>query len=117
MEGAAVIDAHNDRLARTGSRDPRVAGYGQGRMSGGHGIHIVGFAIGGFLPMEFPSVPGRGTLLPEWLFVADRRVSFAEYDIRPEVGGGMFFQAWRSEERRVGKECVSTCRSRWSPYH
>src|SRR3546814_11260014 len=28
---------------------------------------------------------------------------------RPEIG--------RSEERRVGKECVSTCRSRWSPYH
>src|SRR3546814_2594502 len=27
------------------------------------------------------------------------------------------FDASRSEERRVGKECVSTCRSRWSPYH
>src|SRR3546814_7364116 len=26
-------------------------------------------------------------------------------------------QLTRSEERRVGKECVSTCRSRWSPYH
>src|SRR3546814_9984907 len=26
-------------------------------------------------------------------------------------------EALRSEERRVGKECVSTCRSRWSPYH
>src|SRR3546814_12600881 len=26
-------------------------------------------------------------------------------------------KAGRSEERRVGKECVSTCRSRWSPYH
>src|SRR3546814_16633440 len=26
-------------------------------------------------------------------------------------------QQGRSEERRVGKECVSTCRSRWSPYH
>src|SRR3546814_12021738 len=25
--------------------------------------------------------------------------------------------AKRSEERRVGKECVSTCRSRWSPFH
>src|SRR3546814_14473262 len=25
--------------------------------------------------------------------------------------------AYRSEERRVGKECVSTCSSRWSPYH
>src|SRR3546814_20359621 len=24
---------------------------------------------------------------------------------------------YRSEERRVGKECVSKCRSRWSPYH
>src|SRR3546814_16481566 len=24
---------------------------------------------------------------------------------------------FRSEERRVGKECVSTCRCRWSPYH
>src|SRR3546814_14832134 len=27
------------------------------------------------------------------------------------------FLGLRSEERRVGKECVSTCRSRWSPYH
>src|SRR3546814_14741404 len=26
-------------------------------------------------------------------------------------------QQVRSEERRVGKGCVSTCRSRWSPYH
>src|SRR3546814_4510593 len=34
------------------------------------------------------------------------------------VGSVLFadFQK-RSEERRVGKECVSTCRSRWSPYH
>src|SRR3546814_11090009 len=31
----------------------------------------------------------------------------------PELGR---LQAVRSEERRVGKECVSTCRSRWSPY-
>src|SRR3546814_13936847 len=29
---------------------------------------------------------------------------------------GSYF-GFRSEERRVGKECVSTCRSRWSPYH
>ena len=27
------------------------------------------------------------------------------------------FQIFRSEERRVGKECSVTCRSRWSPYH
>src|SRR3546814_7532176 len=27
------------------------------------------------------------------------------------------WREYRSEERRVGKECVSTCRSRWRPYH
>src|SRR3546814_13426453 len=36
----------------------------------------------------------------------------ARSPVRNEVG-----PARRSEERRVGKECVSTCRSRWSPYH
>src|SRR3546814_5181724 len=30
---------------------------------------------------------------------------------------GVAVRGTRSEERRVGKECVSTCRSRWSPYH
>src|SRR3546814_15532610 len=34
-------------------------------------------------------------------------------DLRFELKPGSF----RSEERRVGKEGVSTCRSRWSPYH
>src|SRR3546814_8286574 len=36
-----------------------------------------------------------------------------------KIGGGttLTIGAGRSEERRVGKECVSTCRSRWSPYH
>src|SRR3546814_18376015 len=29
----------------------------------------------------------------------------------------LFLRPVRSEERRVGKECVSTCRSRWGPYH
>src|SRR3546814_16093153 len=33
------------------------------------------------------------------------------------IAGGSANNGFRSEERRVGKECVSTCRSRWSPYH
>src|SRR3546814_11815848 len=40
--------------------------------------------------------------------------------IPPDVNGfwtNRSFHNYRSEERRVGKECVSTCRSRWSPYH
>src|SRR3546814_12975119 len=38
-------------------------------------------------------------------------------DVRPEDASLEQDLAWRSEERRVGKECVSTCRSRWSQYH
>src|SRR3546814_9339014 len=45
---------------------------------------------------------GVGTIIPNLLTI-DRSVIC----IDPK----------RSEERRVGKECVSTCRSRWSPYH
>src|SRR3546814_15919076 len=41
----------------------------------------------------------------------------AERDHVGEGGVGGDVEAARSEERRVGKECVSTCRSRWSPYH
>src|SRR3546814_7181241 len=42
--------------------------------------------------------------------------------LRQNAAGGrltheLSFRPLRSEERRVGKECVSTCRSRWSPYH
>src|SRR3546814_21061162 len=33
------------------------------------------------------------------------------------LGGLGQHEQQRSEERRVGKECVSTCRSRWSPYN
>src|SRR3546814_4598799 len=40
----------------------------------------------------------------------------AEADAVQNIGGAVAAEH-RSEERRVGKECVSTCRSRWSPYH
>src|SRR3546814_17857955 len=49
---------------------------------------------------------------------ADRKAA-AKKAIDPDVIE-LLGNAWktaRSEERRVGKECVSTCRSRWSPYH
>src|SRR3546814_8329111 len=53
-----------------------------------------------------PSVRGRG----------GRRLSAScSLSVLPLAPGPL--PAIRSEERRVGKECVSTCRSRWSPYH
>src|SRR3546814_16695781 len=47
---------------------------------------------------EHPELPVLGPMIEAW-----RR--------------GRSARNFRSEERRVGKECVSTCRSRWSPYH
>src|SRR3546814_19908292 len=44
----------------------------------------------------------------------DRRVNRLAGCTVPQHGG---LALVRSEERSVGKECVSTCRSRWSPYH
>src|SRR3546814_16105950 len=41
----------------------------------------------------------------------------SSFDLDREGADGSGPTAIRSEERRVGKECVSTCRSRWSPYH
>src|SRR3546814_13275677 len=64
-------------------------------------------------------------------FTADHLSSFfvageSEFEAYPklknariygELGYAMPQFFVRSEERRVGKECVSTCRSRWSPFH
>src|SRR3546814_5073485 len=51
-------------------------------------------------------------------------IAAGETDLTQRAEIGLFYAlaeneeiASRSEERRVGKECVSTCRSRWSPYH
>src|SRR3546814_11313988 len=51
-----------------------------------------------------------GASLPEDPFFGRHQDAF--YNMGMEC-----FTCWRSEERRVGKEGVSTCRSRWSPYH
>src|SRR3546814_11701874 len=43
--------------------------------------------------------------------------AFAEYGVSPADQTMLVPTGLRSEERRVGKACVSTCRSRWSPDH
>src|SRR3546814_9397065 len=48
-------------------------------------------------------------------WTTDDNIDFECVGIRPATRRPP--RAPRSEERRVGKECVSTCRSRWSPYH
>src|SRR3546814_17716636 len=62
---------------------------------------LLGGGIGLFLLLLQPLI-GRGAI----------GLLTASDEINSLVG-----TYFRSEERRVGKECVSTCRSRWSPYH
>src|SRR3546814_15076855 len=64
--------------------------------------------------------------LARWMLWRDRRAPLAALILLAAYAGailtglgiaGEWFLGWnRSGERRVGKECVSTCRSRWSPY-
>src|SRR3546814_6544712 len=55
-------------------------------------------------------------LVEEMLKVAaGEKLSIKQKDV--QLKGSAIESRIRSEERRVGKECVSTCRSRWSPYH
>src|SRR3546814_19953924 len=48
------------------------------------------------------------------LFPRDKQIRFQGQEDVPYI---LRFIIVRSEERRVGKECISKCRSRWSPYH
>src|SRR3546814_2634505 len=75
------------------------------------------------LPISAILVEDRGLAPAEhWDILGTRLKTVFSNNIRNNFGflnraHGGIDQAGRSEERRVGKECVSTCRSRWSPYH
>src|SRR3546814_13905199 len=51
------------------------------------------------------------------IFVTLSGGEYASLEEAKAAGAATWNVGLRSEERRVGKECVSTCRSRWSPYH
>src|SRR3546814_8931997 len=60
---------------------------------------------------------GRGSIVRD---LESNNEIISPYFPRIQPRAGLIYGAFaasRSEERRVGKECVSTCRSRWSPYH
>src|SRR3546814_4385672 len=66
-------------------------------------------------PLPSLDYPGFGSVVCKELPTAR---DLPPYVAIPKASQGPgFLGVERSEERRVGKECVSTCRSRWSPYH
>src|SRR3546814_8467896 len=77
--------------------------------------HSATAAGGKFFLALGKSCPPLTAPLPEAISL---KIQVSQRDAgRRRTCGGAQAQAPRSEERRVGKECVSTCRSRWSPYH
>src|SRR3546814_2852328 len=70
----------------------------------------VGAADVVFIAVGTPSRRGDGHADLSYVRDAAREIAGA-------LSGFTVIVTKRSEERRVGKECVSTCRSRWSPYH
>src|SRR3546814_12044325 len=69
-----------------------------------HGHRKAGAASPPVIPLKY-FVNGFGQNPPD---------TWADVEILPGVDS---WELSRSEERRLGKECVSTCRSRWEPYH
>ena len=70
------------------------------------------------------SVPVAGSSMSPFLAGGRDTVFFSRPDTPLRRGDIVFYERasgqfvmHRSEERRVGKECASMCRSRWSPYH
>src|SRR3546814_17190501 len=96
MQGTASCDIEVDSAFVPDRRSapflPALAGQ-----SAGHALHANPMYHIPFLPFALNEV------LP--VIVGTHR------------GAADALYARRSEERRVGKECVSTCGSRWSPYH
>jgi hypothetical protein len=99
--GVAIVDEPADRAVALRAGGPVVA------MDPDDERHAAAAAGGRQVHVEpLPGMPGRA-------------VGLVAMDDRAAVGGaaaeGRIER--RSEERRVGKECSSTCRSRWAPYH
>ena len=97
-----------------------------------HGVHLMNWVFSIFLLTNAMATPIYGKLSdkigrkPVFLigltvFVIGSLLSgLSQYSAtgRPSALRQLkLVEDWRSEERRVGKECASMCRSRWSPYH
>src|SRR3546814_15085810 len=70
--------------------------------------HVPGYAVHEMGGARMGADP-RASVLNKWNQAHEAANLF--------VTDGSQMNSIRSEERRVGKECVGTCRSRWSPYH
>ena len=131
--GIPFLDHMLDQIARHGSIDLTVRAKGDLEIDAHHTVEDIGITFGqafaralgdkkgirryghAYVPLDEAlsrvviDLSGRPGLE---FHVKFTRAMIGEFDVDLVHE---FFQ--RSEERRVGKECIPPCRSRWSPYH
>src|SRR3546814_19287561 len=92
------------------------------RQARGH-RRLAAVARGGYQPADRERLRAVGADFDGNLIGRTADAAAAHFDVRTDVGerfvahADRFLLGARSEERREGKECVRTCKSRWSPYH
>ena len=76
-------------------------------------LHMLGIPIDGSASVFCDNMSVvMNTTRPESTLKKEHN-AIAYHSVREALAAGII----RSEERRVGKECIAWCRSRWSPYH
>src|SRR3546814_18544563 len=75
------------------------------------------FTPGDDVPLFHPCTPETRDRTRMEAIMNTSNAGFMFRHVMPKAGYKVSRQDSRSEERRVGEECVSTCSSRWSPYH
>src|SRR3546814_12346870 len=112
-------------LALCGMGDGKVSSMWSGKRPSGGGVsaaallqHVRQIARRIIPAIQRQSRTRKGTvkLLLQRLAERRDRIAPGQGERRPMLCHLRLQRGQRSEERRVGKECVSTCRSRWSPY-
>ena len=90
----------------------------EGEIWAGEAQMVIARTLDGEIGILTNHAPVIG-ILYEGSLVQIRLEGPGDADVFAAVSGGFMSMAdnRRSEERRVGKECASMCRSRWSPYH
>src|SRR3546814_12823907 len=104
----------------------QLAGVASGVLERRSRAHVLGRIRAGVLEQGFQNLMRRaeiaGRMDREGQVHSGVNIAYQEDRLRIDLEGltggkTVLVYGQRSEERRVGTECVSTCRSRWSPYH